>query len=543
MHRLHLPVATLVSAVLYGLAFPPAALRGLAWVALVPFFVSVRRAGWAGAAGLAWLWTVAAADPVGDWFPRSVSTYYQQPLAIGVGFFAGVSSIMAAPYFVAFAACYRACARRGGASLPLLAAAAWVAGEVARTTLLTGNPWALFGYSQARVAPVVQIADVTGIYGVSFVLVAVNAALAEAWQALRMRPRPLRRALAGLAGAGLAAGTVLGYGGWRLQQARSAGAGPPGITVGIVQGNLDLGSQWRQDFYGRNLEAYMRLTHAVLEAERPRVVFWPESAMTFFLDEEPLYRAAIARVLAAAGAQLVAGAPRFVGSEHRPIYYNTAFLLAPDGTILGWYDKQRLLPFAEYFPLGSSELLRRRFARVREFAPGVSSALLPTPAGRAGIVICNEAVFPDIAAARVRAGADYLVNLANDTWVSDPKFSEQLFDIVSIRAVEQRRYLVRASTSGFSAIVDPWGRAQAMTPPFTQAWLAGTVRGADTVTAYCRVGDAFALACVAAAGAGALARAAQRPGRTGTGARPDSPSPSPAASASASTSTSTPARA
>jgi len=521
MHRLRLLAATLASAALYGLAFPPTALRGLAWVALVPFLVSIRRARGPATMGLAWLWTVAAAYAVGDWFARSVSTYYQQPVAIGIGFFAGVSSVMAAPYFVAFAIGYRALARRRGpTTLPLLAAATWVTCELARTNLLTGNPWALLGYSQARIGTVVQIADVTGIYGVSFVLVAVNTVLAEAWLAVRSKAHSLRPALMGLAGAGAAAAMVLTYGSWQLRQAPSAGTPADGIKavgVAIIQGNLDLGSQWRQEFYGRNLEAYMRLTQAALDAGEPRVVFWPESAMTFFLDEEPLYRAAIARVLQPHDAHLVAGAPRVVGSRDVPTYYNTAFLLAPDGSILGWYDKQRLLPFAEYFPLRSIALLRRRFARVREFAPGVSTSLLPTPAGLAGIVICNEAVFPDIPAARVRDGAGYLVNLANDTWVSDRAFSEQLFDIVSLRAVEQRRYLVRASTSGFSAIVDPWGRPQVVSEPFTQAWITGTVRGGDTLTFYCRAGDLFAGACVAAAGAGVLAGAGRRSTKAGAG--------------------------
>jgi apolipoprotein N-acyltransferase len=182
-----------------------------------------------------------------------------------------------------------------------------------------------------------------------------------------------------------------------------------------------------------------------------------------------------------------------------PEYYNTAFLLSPAGDILAWYDKQRLLPFAEYFPIPYLDFLRRRFARVREFTPGVSKALLPTPAGLAGVVICNEAVFPDLPAERVRAGATYLVNPANDTWVNDPRFSAELFDMVSLRAVEQRRYLVRASTSGFSAIVDPWGRTTAVARPFTRGWVVGSIDGADGITVYGRVGDLFAFAAAVAA--------------------------------------------
>ncbi len=111
---------------------------------------------------------------------------------------------------------------------------------------------------------------------------------------------------------------------------------------------------------------------------------------------------------------------------------------------------------------------RRRFGRVREFTPGAGSTLIDTPAGHAGVVICNEGFLPEPAAERVRRGAAVLVNLANDSWLQDPKFSEPAFDMVTLRAVEQRRWLVRASTGGPSALVAPVGRV-----------VAGTALGTD----------------------------------------------------------------
>ena len=236
--------------------------------------------------------------------------------------------------------------------------------------------------------------------------------------------------------------------------------------------------------------------------------------MTFFLDQEPQYRAVLGDALTPYGAQLLAGAPRFSGPVGAPAYFNTAFLVSPAGEIVASYDKQRLLPFAEYFPVPSLDYLRRRFARVREFTPGESKALLPTPAGPAGVVICNEAVFPDLPGERVRAGAAYLVNPANDTWVNDPRFSAELFDMVSLRAVEQRRYLVRASTSGFSAIVDPWGRTTAVTQPFTRGWVVGSIASSDGITVYGRFGDLFVLVALAGS-VFAHAVSAARPRRAG----------------------------
>jgi len=108
-------VLTLASGWLYGLSFPTARVQALAWVALVPLLVALRGASLRRALLLGWVWTVMAAYAVGDWFARSVATYYEQPILVGVGFFIGVSSLMAAPFYMAFAACYRVLVRRPGA--------------------------------------------------------------------------------------------------------------------------------------------------------------------------------------------------------------------------------------------------------------------------------------------------------------------------------------------------------------------------------------------------------------------------------------------
>ena len=496
----------MVSAVLYGLSFPPAALRLLGWIALVPLLVALRLASSAATAlVLAWIWTVVAAYTVGDWFPRAVSTYYQQPWSVGLGLFFGVSTFMAAAEYMAFAIAYRRLAAHSAVALPLTAAAAWVAAEFGRVGLFTGNPWALAGYSQVGMAPIVQIADVTGVYGVTFTLLAVNAALAELWLARRVRPAR-RRALIGLSVTAGVVALVAGYGIVRLTWPAGPAPATRAVPIAIVQGNLDLGAQWRPELYGENLDVYLRLTYEALRERKPAVVFWPESAMTFFLDEEPLYRKAIARVVSAPGAQLIAGGPRETDGRSRS-YYNSAFLLTPDGTIIAGYDKQRLLPFAEYFPLGGLDLLRRRFARVREFTPGAATSPLPTAAGAAGMMICNEAMFPDVSTASVRAGAEYLVNLANDTWVGDRKFAAIVFDTVTLRAIEQRRYLVRASTSGPSGIVDPLGHVTVATLPDTRATVSGTVKPGGARTVYGRVGDLFAILCTVAAALALIPRA------------------------------------
>jgi apolipoprotein N-acyltransferase len=502
---------TVASAVLFGASFPPWELQALAWVALAPLLVALRSVGHRAALGLALLWALLASLATGTWFVGSVAAYFEQPYLVGVGLFVFTVGTMAGPYYVAFAACYVRFPRRFGRSLPLLAAAAWVAIELGRGRLLTGsallvgNPWALIGYSQVGLDTVLQIASVTGIYGVSFVVVATNAGLAELWLAWR-RGGGLRRGGAAILVGGAPAVFALLFG-WSTLARVGDELGEP-FRVAVVQGDIDSGSRWRPDLYGSNLRVYLRLTRDTLSGAAADVVVWPEAAMTFFVDAEPVFRRAIARELKPSGAELVAGAPREEPGPEGPLYYNSVFLLDAEGDIRGRYDKQYRVPFTEYFPL-RVDLLRRRFGRTREFERGEPTPPLPTRAGAAGVLICNEGMLPEVAAARVADGAAYLVSPSNDSWISDRGFAEMQFDIVSVRAIEQRRYLVRASTSGPSAIVDPWGRERGRTEPMTQRVLRGEVRSRSDRSIYGRVGDAFALACTLVA-AVALLRSIRR---------------------------------
>jgi len=455
---------------------------------------------------------VVATDVVGNCLPGAVERYYHQPLWLGWLFLLGVTLVTAVPYYTAFAASYWLLARRFRAALPLLAGAAWTAAELGRVKLLGGNPWGVAGYSQVGFMPVMQIAAVTGVYGMSFLVVSVNAAIAQAWVALFEPGSSRREAVIGSLATAAVLALSLAYGGSRLGAANAATESIRPVELAIIQGNLDLGSQWRSEMYGRNLDEYLRLTNEAMRARAPALVFWPESALTFFIDSEPAYQAAIGRILSARDVQLVTGGPRMEGSADAPRYFNSTFVVSPEGKPLAWYDKQHLLPFAEYFPLRSLDLLRRRFERVRQFTPGSVAEPLPTIAGRAGVIVCNEAMFPEPARERVSAGADYLVNPANDSWFGDLKFSTQVFDIVRLRAVEEHRYLVRTSTAGPSAIIDPSGHVIARTEPFTRAWIAGPIAPDRSSTAYHRIGDLFAYFC-ALVTLGACALAATSIGR------------------------------
>jgi apolipoprotein N-acyltransferase len=502
--------ATALSAFAYALAFPPTRWSGLAWVALAPFLLALRAVGPWTALFLCWFWPVFASSFVADALPAAVESYFLQPPLVSLLFAIGVWTLTGSLYYMVFGPVYRALARHPSVWLPWLAAAAWAAAELARGRLLTGtrffvgNPWALAAYSQAGSPRLLQIASATGVYGISFALVAVNAGVAELWLALRGRA-PRRRALAALALACVPAGAVLAFGELSLRARDAERPVAAATPIAIVQGDVDVGSVWRSDLYGRNLEVYLALTRQARERGRPAVAFWPEAALTFFLEQEPLYLRAIARELERGPLELVVGGPRAEPGRDG-IYYNTVFAIDPDGRITGRYDKQYLVPFSEHFPL-RIDFLRRRFERVRVFEPGAPSPPLATRAGLAGMLVCNEAMLPEVARRRVLAGAEYLVSPSNDSWIRDAKWAELMFDMVKLRAVEERRYLVRASTSGPSAIVDPWGGVALQTPPMSREVVLGEIRPRREFSIYGRIGDLFGFACAASVGVVLVARA------------------------------------
>jgi len=436
---------------------------------------------------LGWLSAFAVAVWITDFLPGAITTYYEQGPVFGAVLFTLVVTVMCCPFHMLFSAWYaRLDVRRGGVLrgvvLIWLVGAAWVAAEYGRS-VVGGNPWGLFAYSQADWPALIQVADLTGPYGVSFVLLVVGAALArstDGWRAAR----------ASLIVAGTLLASVLGYGAMRLAEASRAEG--PTVEVAVIQPNLDLGFQWRPELLGANLNVQLDLTAKAYAASRPRLVVWPESALTFFLEREATYRALMAFVLRPRNLQLVVGGVRPEGGA----FFNAAFVVEPDGRVSSSYDKEWLVPFAEYFPFRSIGWLNRRFGRVKQFTPGTRTDPLPTVVGPAAVVICNEALLPEVVRDRVRRGGAVIVNLANDGWLGAEAFSHRVLDVTLFRAVETRRYVLRASTSGTSSVIDPWGRVVVEAPPFVQTFVSAPVRPSTVLTPYTRVGDLFARVCV-----------------------------------------------
>jgi apolipoprotein N-acyltransferase len=479
-----------LSAGLHALALPPWGWSALAWVALVPFFCALRGLGPLMGALVGLVWGTVAVWGIGYWVPVALATYYQQPWWFGVLFALAASVVFAGSYAAGFAACAAAVAAPVSAIVrPILLAVLWVSWELARARVLTGDPWILFGYALMPELAVIQIADLGGIYAVSFVAVFVNASLAE----LCTRPfRGWRPTLALLGVNAAVLTSVLAYGATRLATAAPTA---PAIPVTIVQGNNDVGRQWRSELYGEGLREYLAMSAAAVSAHKSELIVWPESAVTFFLAREPVHRSLIERALEGLGADLILGGPH--NEDGDPRYFNSAFYMPREGGIASRYDKVHLLPFAEYFPLRTIELLRRNFEQVRYFTAGVPGDVLSTRFGDVATVICFEGIFPELVRAQTARGAGLLVNLSNDVWLGPGAGPEQHLSMVALRAVENRLWVVRATTSGISAFIDPSGRVVSRTEFGVAAVLNGTIVPMHGETIYKRFGDAFAYGCLA----------------------------------------------
>jgi apolipoprotein N-acyltransferase len=260
----------------------------------------------------------------------------------------------------------------------------------------------------------------------------------------------------------------------------------------IVQTNVAPARDWTRAYTDRQMQAHLAATEQLPDTPGAGLIVWPENAIPRYLEEEPMIAAQLAALAARRGADLLFGSPRYEDGRT----YNSVRLITGQGRYGGHYDKQRLVLFAEANPLAASAAAGpsenpHRFTAGS--APGVLESFVPV-----GVSICHEILFPELTARAVRAGAALLVNVSNDGWLDAGRgvASRQHFAMAVVRAVETRRYLVRAATTGVSGVVDPYGHVLDALPAGAIGVLTVPVAGRSEITAYVRLGDLFALTCV-----------------------------------------------
>jgi apolipoprotein N-acyltransferase len=375
-------------------------------------------------------------------------------------------------------------------SIPFL----WVALELARTRV-TGFPWQLLGTAQVDNIPLARIASITGVYGLSFEIMLVNTAFAAAFLVRKERRTALLLAAFGAAFA-LQAGTLV-----------SLPRIPADRIAYLVQQNIPVleNSEWTKDYFLDTLRELKEITlnpqrrPEAGTADRPSLVAWPESPAPFYTTD-PLFREEMSDLAKKSKSWVVTGSLGIRNARQNPEQatevYNSAALIAPDGTWAERYDKIHLVPFGEFVPF------RRIFGfasgltqQVGDFSRGTSR--LPLGAGdqKLGTFICYESVFPDEVRQFAWNGAQLLVNLSNDGWYGDSGAYAQHLNQSRMRAIETGRWLLLDTNTGVTASVDPYGRVVARLPRKVRATLIAPYSLSSVTTFYTRHGDWFAYLC------------------------------------------------
>jgi apolipoprotein N-acyltransferase len=472
-------------------AFPPTDWAELAWLALAPVVVVALRTPPAPAFGWGWLGGFAFFLPLLSWLNFTFRTYSSIPALLAWGPTALLAGYCAV-WIGAVAASVSALSRRLGPGWALAAAPfLLIAAEWGRGHLLGGFPWGALGYSQSARLPVIQIAELGGVYAVGFVLMAGNAAVAGCLTL------PLRRGVAVLAAAFVLIAATLAFGSARLaRMPETAGA-----VVAIMQPSIEQPLKWDERYTARTLDVYFGLTGALTPGDVALVV-WPETSAPTLLRRDPGLVRALQALAGRVRAPILVGSVDVVAEGPPPRIRNTAFLLSERG-IEGRYDKMHLVPFGEYVPLpGVIGFVRGWAEFISEMEPGSRAVVFPGPPAPFGVVICYEGIFPELFREFVRRGARLMINMTNDAWFGRTEGPLQHLAMYSFRAVEHRLSIVRSANTGVSAFIAPTGRIGRRLGLFERGMLVDTVRLSSTETVYTRFGDWLAYLGLAVSGLG-----------------------------------------
>jgi apolipoprotein N-acyltransferase len=507
----------LVSAVLQILIFPLPGLYFLCWIALAPLFLALVQArpldtlqidsgsplfrpasplqGFVLGHVCGTLWCAGSCS----WVFQTMRQYggLSAPVAATVtlvaalylGLYQGLFGLL-----FAWIAGVRSPVRRYAVALaPVL----WVAVELARTRI-SAFPWNLVGSCQVDNIPLSRFATLAGVYGVSFEIALVNSALATAF----LLPRPRRNRL--LIAAAIAA-AFLQTGRWMHPP-----PSPADRLAVLVQQNIPIqpGGGWTTDYFQHTLDDLRRIS-IVSSSAHPDLIVWPESPAPFY-TADPIFRQELGEVARDTRTWVIAGSlgsdPAHMGGASDAAY-NSAALFNPEGELVARYDKVHLVPFGEYVPfrrfLPFADVLTKE---IGDFTHGASRAPLATSQARLGVFICYESVFPDEVRRFALGGAEVFVNISNDGWYGDSGAWAQHLQQARMRAVENNRWLLRGTNTGYTATIDPFGRIVAGVPRQVRTRLDAPYALTDNTTFYTRHGDWFAYGCAIIFLGAALAR-------------------------------------
>lgn len=355
-------------------------------------------------------------------------------------------------YFGLFGLIIRPCTRHSTPYALVFIPAVWVLLEYIRGYLLTGFPWALLGYSQYLNLPAAQIADITGAWGVSFLLIFVNVAIVEIICSVISGPRSRPRTIIILLIPLLV--LTLGYGYYRLNQRADAGR-QTALKISVIQGNIPQEIKWDIKARDAIIDKYFKFS-SLAAKQGPGLIIWPEASLPIVPQEEPGYFKRVKYFVKKIDTALLLGSV----TSKADLYYNSAILFSRTGTLSAQYDKIHLVPFGEYTPLKRVFWFLQNILPIGEFAAGNEYKIFTAGDSRIkfSVLICFEDVFPGLSRRFVNRGAGLLINITNDAWFKKTAAPYQHLQASVFRAIENRVPLVRSANTGVSSFIASSGR-------------------------------------------------------------------------------------
>lgn len=482
-------VLVISSGVFTALSFPKFNLSFFAWISLIPLLSVILKKSPKQSFLLGFLAGFSYYAILIYWIP-SVATHYGN-LSPGVSiaiyiFFALFLALFWAFFSLLSTKIHQSFPKQSFFLFPFI----WISFEYILTHLLTGFPWGLIGSSQYLNISFIQLASITGVYGLSFVLVLFQSLFLYSMKYRKKSPFLIVLVFA----------LIIHCGGFLSLKKESTSDNS--FTASVIQGNVSSDIYWDRistqeiwDLFNQHLELSRRAYE-----EGARLIIWPEFSVPLcFSCDNKLYKdfkENLFQFVQDTGSTLLVGSNETSGPPTDTNYYNTALCLKPDLSMTHYY-KKHLVPFGEYTPYKKIFFFIEKMTHaIGNITPGTQYSLHHFKNVRFGSPICFEIIFPDLVRRFVKKGANFLVTITNDGWYGKSAAPYQHFSIAVLRAVENRRYLLRAATTGISGVIDPYGRILSKSELMSRTYLTGNITPHHKLTFYSKHGDILPFGCL-----------------------------------------------
>jgi len=470
-----------LSGILTALAFPKFNLFFLGWISLIPLLLALNRKKGIHSFFLGWIAGSLFYAVLLYWIP-AVPAHYGG-LSLGLSLLTYILFFLFLGLFWAlFAVVYSRINRSFPKSSYLIAPFIWVTFEFIITHFLTGFPWGILGYSQYKNLYFIQMTTLTGIYGLSLILILFQSLFLKS---IHFRTKlPFFSAVALILLIHIVGGISIG----NISQT------PNSLSAAVIQGNVPAKTDFNSLSYKKTFALFNRHIKLSQEAisQDSELIIWPELSVplcftcnfSFFND----FKDKLFYLAEESGSYFLLGTSEIKLSAEKNLYFNSAVLLSPDRST-SYYHKKHLVPFGEYTPYKKIFSFISNFTHaVGELTPGDKYILHEFKGVKFGTPICYEIIFPDLVRRFVKKGAQFLVTITNDGWYGKSSAPYQHFAIAVIRAVENRRFVLRSATTGISGIIDPYGRILSSSKLDTPTFLKALITPSDNLTLYTRFG-------------------------------------------------------